>query len=124
MTTERYHELEQEFKVIRDERGVAQNTAVRIGTAFLDLLRYCMSGEFDEIIFNKVLNKPTFMKGLITLGSIILGEYAEGLQGGIITEEGVAELKDLWVRQHAKIGDGSIHRDEAGRVLPALEVIS
>lgn len=122
MTTERYHELEQEFKVIRDERGVAQNTAVRIGTAFLDLLRYCMSGEFDEIIFNKVLNKPTFMKGLITLGSIILGEYAEGLQGGIITEEGVAELKDLWVRQHAKIGDGSIHRDEAGRVLPALEV--
>ena len=122
MTTERYHELEQEFKVIRDERGVAQNTAVRIGTAFLDLLRYCMSGEFDEITFNKVLNKPTFMKGLITLGSIVLGEYAEGLQGGIITEEGVAELKDLWVRQHAKIGDGSIHRDEAGRVLPALEV--
>ena len=122
MTTERYHELEQEFKVIRDERGVAQNTAVRIGTAFLDLLRYCMSGEFDEIKFNKVLNKPTFMKGLITLGSIIFGEYAEGLQGGIITEEGVAELKDLWVRQHAKIGDGSIHRDEAGRVLPALEV--
>ena len=122
MATERYQELEREFKVIRDERGVAQNTAVRIGTAFLDLLRYCMSGEFDEIIFNKVLNKPTFMKGLITLGSIILGEYAEGLQGGIITEEGVAELKDLWVRQHAKIGDGSIHRDEAGRVLPALEV--
>lgn len=122
MTTERYQELEREFKVIRDERGVAQNTAVRIGTAFLDLLRYCMSGEFDEIIFNKVLNKPTFMKGLITLGSIIFGEYAEGLKGGIITEEGVAELKDLWVRQHAKIGDGSIHRDEAGRVLPALEV--
>lgn len=122
MATERYQELEREFKVIRDERGVAQNTAVRIGTAFLDLLRYCMSGEFDEITFNKVLNKPTFMKGLITLGSIILGEYAEGLQGGIITEEGVAELKDLWVRQHAKIGDGSIHRDEAGRVLPALEV--
>jgi len=122
MATERYQELEREFKVIRDERGVAQNTAVRIGTAFLDLLRYCMSGEFDEIIFNKVLNKPTFMKGLITLGSIVLGEYAEGLQGGIITEEGVAELKDLWVRQHAKIGDGSIHRDEAGRVLPALEV--
>lgn len=122
MATERYQELEREFKVIRDERGVAQNTAVRIGTAFLDLLRYCMSGEFDEIIFNKVLNKPTFMKGLITLGSIIFGEYAEGLQGGIITEEGVAELKDLWVREHAKIGDGSIHRDEAGRVLPALEV--
>ena len=122
MTTERYQELEREFKVIRDERGVHQNTAVRIGTAFLDLLRYCMSGEFDEIIFNKVLNKPKFLQGLITLGTIVLGEYAEGLQGGIITEEGVAELKDLWVREHAKLGDGQIHRDEAGRVIPALEV--
>ena len=122
MTTERYHELEQEFKVIRDERGVAQNTAVRIGTAFLDLLRYCMLGEFDEIIFNKVLNKPKFLQGLITLGTIVLGDYAEGLKGGIITEEGVAELKDLWVREHAKLGDGQIHRDEAGRVIPALEV--
>ncbi len=122
MNTERYQELEREFKGIRDERGVHQNTAVRIGTAFLDLLRYCMTGEFDEIIFNKVLNKPKFLQGLITLGSIIFGEYAEGLQGGIITEEGVAELKDLWVREHAKLGDGQIHRDEAGRVIPALEV--
>lgn len=122
MTTERYQELEQEFKVIRDERGVHQNTAVRIGSAFLDLLRYCMSGEFDEIIFNKVLNKPSFLQGLITLGTIVLGDYAEGLKGGIITPEGVAELKDLWVREHAKLGDGQIHRDEAGRVIPALEV--
>ena len=122
MATERYQELEREFKVIRDERGVAQNTAVRIGTAFLDLLRYCMSGEFDEIIFNKVLNKPTFMKGLITLGTIVLGDYIEGLKGGIITEEAFAELKDLWVREHIKVGDGTVHKDEAGHELPALEV--
>lgn len=122
MNQAEYDRLEREFLGIRDERGVHANTAVRIGTAFLDLLRMTRSGNFDEIVFNKVLNKPEFLKGLIALGSIILGEYAEGLQGGIITEEGVAELKDLWVREHAKLGDGTKHYDEAGRVIPALEV--
>lgn len=122
MTQQEYEILESEFRRIRDERGIRQNTAVRIGTAFLDLLRMTRKGDFDEITFNKVLNKPTFLKGLITLGSIIFGEYAEGLQGGIITEEGVAELKELWVREHAEIGDGSLHYDAAGKVLPALEV--
>ena len=122
MNQAEYDRLEREFIGIRDERGVHANTAVRIGTAFLDLLRMTRSGNFDEIIFNKVLNKPEFLQGLIALGSIILGEYAEGLQGGIITEEGVAELKDLWVREHAKLGDGTKHYDEAGRVIPALEV--
>ena len=122
MNQAEYERLEREFMDIRDERGVHANTAVRIGTAFLDLLRASLNGEFDEISFNKVLNKPTFLQGLITLGSIIFGEYAEGLQGGIITEEGVAELKDLWVREHAKLGDGTKHYDEAGRVIPALEV--
>ena len=122
MNQAEYDRLEREFIGIRDERGVHANTAVRIGTAFLDLLRMTLNGEFDEIVFNKVLNKPTFLQGLIALGSIILGEYAEGLQGGIITEEGVAELKDLWVREHAKLGDGTKHYDEAGRVIPALEV--
>lgn len=122
MNQAEYDRLEREFIGIRDERGVHANTAVRIGTAFLDLLRMTRSGNFDEIVFNKVLNKPEFLKGLIALGSIILGEYAEGLQGGIITEEGVAELKDLWVREHAKLGDGTKHYDEAGRVIPALEV--
>lgn len=122
MEKSEYRRLEEMFMGIRDERGTHQNTAVRIGTAFLELLRACMIGEFDEIIFNKVLNKPTFLQGLITLGTIVLGDYAEGLKGGIITPEGVAELKDLWVREHAKLGDGQIHRDEAGRVIPALEV--
>lgn len=122
MTEQEYAILEREFQTIRDERGLHQNTAVRIGNAFLDLLRMTRNGNFDEITFNKVLNKPTFLQGLITLGSIIFGEYAEGLQGGIITEEGVAELKELWVREHAEIGDGSLHYDAAGKVLPALEV--
>lgn len=119
---EEYQRLLASFRTIRDERGVAQNTAVRIGTAFIELLRFALTGEFDEITFNKVLNKPTFMQGLITLGTIVLGEYSEGLKGGIITPEGAAELKELWVRQNAKLGDGQIHRDEAGKVIPALEV--
>lgn len=122
MNQAEYDRLEREFLGIRDERGVHANTAVRIGTAFLDLLRMTRSGNFDEITFNKVLNKPEFLLGLISLGSIILGEYAEGLQGGIITEEGVAELKELWVREHATLGDGTKHYDASGKVLPALEV--
>ena len=114
--------LEESFRGIRDEYRLHANTALRIGTALLDLLRFAQLGEFDEITFNKVLNHPTFLKGLTTLGSIIFGEYAEGLKGGIITKEGVAELKDLWVREHAKLGDGTTHYDESGKVLPALEV--
>ena len=122
MTAAEYQRLEREFIAIRDERGTARNTAVRIGTAFLDLLRLSRLGEFDEIIFNQVLNKPEFLQGLIALGTIILGKYEEGLQGGIITPEGVAELKSLWLRESAVIGDGLPHYDEAGRVIPALEV--
>ena len=119
---EDYNILEESFRAIRDERRVAANTAKRIGTAFLDLLRMTRNGVFDEIIFERVLNKPKFLEGLISLGTIILGEYASGLQGGIITPEGAAELKDLWVREHARLGDGSKYHDEAGRVIPALEV--
>ena len=119
---EDYNILEESFRAIRDERGVHANTAKRIGTAFLDLLRMTRNGVFDEIIFERVLNKPKFLEGLISLGTIILGEYASGLEGGIITPEGAAELKDLWVREHARLGDGSKYRDEAGRVIPALEV--
>lgn len=122
MNQAEYDRLEREFIGIRDERGVHANTAVRIGTAFLDLLRMTRSGDFDEITFNKVLNKPQFLQGLIALGSIIFGEYAEGLKGGIITPEGVAELKELWVREHATLGDGTKYYDASGKVLPALEV--
>ena len=122
MERERYQRLEREFLGIRDETGVHANTAVRIGTAFLELLRMTMLGEFDEISFNKVINKPQFLQGLISLGSVIFGEYEKGLKGGIITEEGVGELKDLWVREHIKAGDGQTHYDDMGTVLPALEV--
>ena len=122
MKQEEYARLETSFQGIRDEKGVHANTAVRIGTAFLELLRMTMLGEFDEISFNKVINKPQFLQGLISLGSVIFGEYEKGLKGGVITEEGVGELKDLWVREHIKAGDGQTHYDDMGRVLPALEV--
>jgi hypothetical protein len=122
MTHEQYLNLERSFIGIRDERNFRANTATRIGTAFLELLRNIRTGEFDEVSFNSVSNKPSFIQGLYTYGSIILDGYIQGLQGGIITEEGFAELKDLWVREHARIGDGSIHHDAAGRPLPALEV--
>ena len=72
--------LEESFRGIRDESRLHANTALRIGTALLDLLRFAQLGEFDEITFNKVLNHPTFLQGLTTLGSIIFGEYAEGLR--------------------------------------------
>ena len=122
MKQDEFARLERSFMGIRDERGIRANTAVRIGTAFLELLRYASIGEFEEISFKKVINKPEFLQGLTALGSIVLGEYVEGLKGGIITPEGAAELKDLWVREHIKAGDGSEYHDAAGRVIPALEV--
>lgn len=114
--------LEESFIGIRDEYRLHKNTAFRIGTAFLDLLRFAQIGEFDEITFNKVLNHPTFLKGLTTLGPIFFGQYAEGLKGGKITEEGIAELQDLWVRRFTKLGDGLSHVDDMGKERPALEV--
>ena len=112
------------FKGIRDERDVARNTAVRIGTAFLELLRATLSDsrDFDNITFKNVLNKPNFLQGLVALGSIIFGEYAEGIRGGYIDENAVGELKRLWVREQITAGDGASHYDAGGKVLPALEV--
>ena len=112
------------FKGIRDERGVARNTAVRIGTAFLELLRATLSDsrDFDNITFKNVLNKPNFLQGLVALGSIIFGEYAEGIRGGYIDENAVGELKRLWVREQITAGDGVSHYDAGGKVLQALEV--
>ena len=118
-----YNVLEESLRKIRDERNVKANTAQRIGTALLDILRRTLNGDFDEITFNKVLNKPSFMQGLIALGSIILGEYVQGLKGGILTPEGIAELKNLWVREYAKIGDGTKHQGDNLMDLPALEVL-
>ena len=98
-------QLEEFFIGIRDEWRLHKNTANRIGTALLELLHFSNTGEFDDIIFKRVLNKPKFLEGLISLGTIILGEYVAGLKGGIITPDGTAELKELWVREYAKFSD-------------------
>ena len=98
-------QLEEFFIGIRDEWRLHKNTANRIGTALLELLHFSNTGEFDDIIFKRVLNKPKFLEGLISLGTIILGEYIAGLKGGIITPDGTAELKELWVREYAKFSD-------------------
>ena len=98
-------QLEESFIGIRDEWRLHKNTANRIGTALLELLHFSNTGEFDDIIFKRVLNKPKFLEGLISLGTIILGEYVAGLKGGIITPDGTAELKELWVREYAKFSD-------------------
>lgn len=45
----------------------------------------------------------TFRQGLTVLTGIIIGDYIFGQQGGTITEEGSAELNDLWVRAVAWI---------------------
>ena len=116
-------QLEESFIGIRDEWRLHKNTANRIGTALLELLHFSNTGEFDDIIFKRVLNKPKFLEGLISLGTIILGEYAAGLKGGIITPEGAAELKELWVREYAKFGDGAKHYDDSLKAIPAIEVL-
>lgn len=64
----------------------------------------------------------TFRQGLTTLGILSIGSYVKGLSGGIITPEAVAELEELWVRATATIGDGTRHRDQEGRDVPALAV--
>ena len=45
----------------------------------------------------------TFMQGLSVITRILFGDYIYGQQGGVITDEGSAELNDLWVRAVAWI---------------------
>ena len=64
----------------------------------------------------------TFMQGLSVITRILFGDYIYGKQGGVITDEGSAELNDLWVRAVAWIdrlesrnfsGDGIFDRGMA-----------
>lgn len=79
---------------------------------------FFLSRIYDDIAYGHI----TFNKGLTALATVFFGDYVEGLRGGIITEKAVAELKELWVREHTLLGDGTIRRDAAGKVIPALEV--
>ena len=113
------------FERIRDERRTAANTASRIGNAFLAIIPFL--DRTLDIFLSKVEDDRAegfieFMKGLKSFGTIFLGEYAEGLAGGKLTEEGYAELENLWVRTFAKFGDGLQHQDIDGKAIPALQV--
>ena len=113
------------FERIRDERRTAANTATRIGNAFLSIIPFL--DRTLDIFLSKIEDDRAegfieFMKGLKSFGTIFLGEYAEGLAGGKLTEEGFAELENLWVRTFAKFGDGLQHEDIEGHLIPALQV--
>ena len=113
------------FERIRDERRTAANTATRIGNAFLSIIPFL--DRTLDIFLSKIEDDRAegfieFMRGLKSFGTIFLGEYAEGLAGGKLTEEGYAELESLWVRTFAKFGDGLQHEDIEGHLIPALQV--
>ena len=113
------------FERIRDERRTAANTATRIGNAFLSIIPFL--DRTLDIFLSKIEDDRAegfieFMRGLKSFGTIFLGEYAEGLAGGKLTEEGYAELENLWVRTFAKFGDGLQHEDIEGHLIPALQV--
>lgn len=81
-----------------------------------------------EIIASKAaidtMTKQTaFNLGLKTLGDILIGDYESGKNGGIITADGDAELRNLMTRLQATIGSG-IHPDESDTELrkPSLIV--
>ncbi len=113
------------FERIRDERRTAANTATRIGNAFLSIIPFL--DRTLDIFLSKIEDDRAegfieFMQGLKSFGTIFLGEYAEGLAGGKLTEEGYAELENLWVRTFGKFGDGLQHEDIEGHLIPALQV--
>ena len=113
------------FERIRDERRTAANTATRIGNAFLSIIPFL--DRTLDIFLSKIEDDRAegfieFMRGLKSFGTIFLGEYAEGLAGGKLTEEGYAELESLWVRTFAKFGDGLQHQDIDGKAIPAMQV--
>ncbi|MCR4602438.1 MAG: hypothetical protein K5683_02745, partial [Prevotella sp.] len=77
------------FETIRDERGTAANTAVRIGNAFLALLDLIAGLDLDNKYLSKVADDAaegviTFIKGLL------LGDGTHGL-----TQTGAAQLLSI-----------------------------
>ena len=101
MDKAKFQAAEQHFKTIRDERGLRQNTATRIGTAFLELLYLLEDASEEEL--DHFANSPIFEKGLISLAAILFGNYVKGQSGGSIDEKGDAELNDLTLRGDAII---------------------
>lgn len=73
----------------------------------------------------KVTNQTVFLTGLQTLGNILIGRYAEGVQGGIITPEGHVEIETLITRGLAKLQELFVVTDSTfGGNLSSIEFIS
>lgn len=81
---------------------------------------YANSAHIDE-----VTNQTIFKVGLQTLGNILIGYYAEGVEGGIITPEGHVEIKTLITRGLAKLQELFVVNDSTfGGNLSSVEFIS
>ena len=73
----------------------------------------------------EVTNQTVFKIGLQTLGNILIGRYAEGVQGGIITPEGHVEIETLITRGLAKLQELFVVTDSTfGGNLSSIEFIS
>ena len=82
---------------------------------------FYLSRLYDDIAHGHI----TFNQGLTALGNIILGEYAEGVQGGILTPDGDAELRQLVTRGLAKLQELFVVTDSTfGGNLSSIEFIS
>ena len=79
----------------------------------------------EKAHIGQVSNQTVFLVGLQTLGNILLGEYAEGVQGGILTPDGDAELRKLVTRGLAKLAELYVVGDSTfGGSLSSVEFIS
>ena len=67
----------------------------------------------DQAKIGTIKNRTEFLLGLKTFGSILLGNYASGVEGGIITATGDAELKELVTRGLARLAELLVDGDSA-----------
>ena len=73
----------------------------------------------------EVTNQTIFKVGLQTLGNILIGKYAEGVQGGIITPDGHVEIDTLITRGLAKLQELFVVNDSTfGGNLSSIDFIS
>ena len=73
----------------------------------------------------EVTNQTVFKVGLQTLGNILIGKYAEGVEGGIITPEGHVEINTLITRGLAKLQELFVVNDSTfGGSLSSIDFIS
>lgn len=101
--------MKQWFEGIRDERRLQANTATRVGTAFLMLLRYLLDPDTPFLRKDRE-DMTSFLLRL--LAGVEVGEYAAGRSGAAIGTDGAGELLSLvlrtWLRSHGIENTGNI----------------